>query len=151
NAALTWRLPPRFRRWRVSSEEQTGMGAVPFQRANAVVERNLAAPAISPTISAAERSPQPGTSNRARTLPPTIRPILCSGSVARGSTLGTAPPTPERDPQRCPTSRAGVHAQDRRDGTGRDHAGLSAIEIQPIRFNHEAAVRTCGQPIGAQT
>ena len=39
------------------------MGAVPFQRANAALDRNRDMPATSPTILAAESSPQPGRAN----------------------------------------------------------------------------------------
>jgi len=41
-----------------------GWGAVPFQRAKDAFDRNSAAPAVSPTILAADSTPQPGQRRR---------------------------------------------------------------------------------------
>src|SRR3954453_10767768 len=48
-AVLSWRLPPRSRRWRLVLPELTGMGATPAARASLASVANRPAPAISPT------------------------------------------------------------------------------------------------------
>jgi hypothetical protein len=45
SAALTWRLPPRLSLNLVALPDQAGCGAVPFQRANALLDRNRRASA----------------------------------------------------------------------------------------------------------
>jgi hypothetical protein len=41
--------------------DQTGMGAVPVNRAKVSLDLNLSTPAVSPTDTAADNTPQPGT------------------------------------------------------------------------------------------
>jgi hypothetical protein len=59
------------------------MGAVPFHRANAALDRKRSIPATSPTIFAAESSPQPGKASNVGTIFRTRRPISCASSFTR--------------------------------------------------------------------
>ncbi len=63
--------------------DQAGIGAVPFQRAKAALERRRPAPAVSPTSLAAERGPQPGIVSSKGARRQTIVVISCSRSLAR--------------------------------------------------------------------
>lgn len=63
--------------------DQTGIGAVPFQRAKAALERKRVTPAVSPTILAAESALQPGMVSSEGARRRTIRVISRSSSRAR--------------------------------------------------------------------
>ena len=68
-AALTWRLPPRSRRWRLVRPELTGIGARPAARASLASVAKRSAPAISPTSLAAVSGPNPGSAEQLRRDP----------------------------------------------------------------------------------
>jgi hypothetical protein len=82
SAALTCRVPPRLSR-KLVLPLQTGIGAVPFQRANAARERNREAPAASPTTLAADSAPHPCSARNVGATPLTIRLISRSRSFTR--------------------------------------------------------------------
>src|SRR3954464_10805583 len=60
-AALSWRLPPRSRRWRRVLPELAGIGATPAARASLAAVAKRCAPAISPASLAAVSGPNPGS------------------------------------------------------------------------------------------
>ena len=59
SAQLSWRLPPRSRRWRLVLPEEAGIGAAPPVRASLASVAKRSAPAISPISFAAVSGPQP--------------------------------------------------------------------------------------------
>ena len=61
SARLSWRLPPRFRRIRLTCPELAGMGATPASMANASAERNREMSPTSPMSLAATSGPAPGS------------------------------------------------------------------------------------------
>ena len=62
SARLSWRLPPRSRRWRLCLPEDAGIGATPARRASFASELKRSAPAVSARIFAAVSAPQPTSS-----------------------------------------------------------------------------------------
>ncbi len=61
--ALSWRLPPRSRRWRLVLPELAGIGATPAARASLASEAKRPAPAISPINFAVVNGPKPGSAS----------------------------------------------------------------------------------------
>src|SRR4051812_20465405 len=58
-ARLSWRSPPRCRRWRWRAPEEAGIGAVPVWRANWASVAKRSAPAVRPIRAAGVSAPQP--------------------------------------------------------------------------------------------
>jgi hypothetical protein len=72
-ALLTWRSPPRLRRWRTVLPEDAGWGAVPLARANAASLLNLAGSQARSLP--AEIGPMPGSSSSVESREWTSRAI----------------------------------------------------------------------------
>ena len=86
SAQLSWRLPPRSRRWRSVRPEDAGIGAAPQVRANLASVENRSIPAISPISFAAVSTPQPCSASSCGARRATsVASSRCSASIERVS------------------------------------------------------------------